>query len=96
MMSPCWDAIVVEENGTVNAVWPFTLEKKMGFTLIRNPLLTPYLGPLFFLPVKEKVFGRWNQEDRMFQEFWKQLPAFDFMEVMVDGYRKIDVNLMRR
>jgi lipid II:glycine glycyltransferase (peptidoglycan interpeptide bridge formation enzyme) len=87
MMSPCWDAIVVEENGTVNAVWPFTLEKKMGFTLIRNPLLTPYLGPLFFLPSKEKVFGRWNQEDRIFQEFWKQLPALDFMEVMcVPGY----------
>lgn len=86
-MSKNWAAIIVEEKGVVNAIWPYTVERKMGFTLMRNPLLTPYLGPLFFLPEKEKAFGRWNQEDRIFQEFWKQLPRYDFFEVMcLPGY----------
>ena len=87
MMSANWDAIVIKEKEEVVAVWPYSFEQKMGFQLLRNPLLTPYLGPQFFLPQKEKAFGRWNQEDRIYQQFWQQLPQWDFFEVMcLPGY----------
>ncbi|RYZ50909.1 MAG: GNAT family N-acetyltransferase [Sphingobacteriales bacterium] len=85
--SPGWDAVIVEEEGEVRAAWPYGTEQKAGFRIMRNPPMTPYLGPLFFLPPKEKVFGRWNQEDAIFEAFWKKLPRWDFFEVLaLPGY----------
>ncbi|MCC6185778.1 MAG: GNAT family N-acetyltransferase [Chitinophagaceae bacterium] len=40
-----WDVVILEEDEKIIAVWPYQLEQKMGFSIIRNPLLTPYLGP---------------------------------------------------
>lgn len=87
VVSSSWDVAMVEEHGAVTAVWPYNLDRKMGLTILRQPLLTPYLGPVFFLPAKEKPFGRWNQEDKLYKELWKQLPPWDFFEVeCLPGY----------
>lgn len=81
-----WDAAIAEDKGIL-AVWPYTVEKKAGIAIIRNPLLTPYLGPCFFLPEYEREMKRLNKEDKIYNSFWEQLPDWDFFEVQcLPGY----------
>lgn len=68
-----WDVVIVREGKEILGVWPYRFEKKYGFTLIRNPLLTPYLGPFVF----DEVMAR---EDEILQKLWKQLPKADTIQ----------------
>ena len=68
-----WDMILAIENKQVLAVLPICREKKMGFHLLRNPLLTPYLGPFFFQDADNESF--------LFQELWKQMPKYDSFDI---------------
>lgn len=45
-----WDAAIVKKGVQVTGIWPYPIEKKWGVTLLRNPKLTPYLGPHIFYP----------------------------------------------
>ena len=80
MVSPSWDAAIAEEDGITHAVWPFSTEKKIGLTIIRNPLLTPYQGP-YFLFKEEKDISSYNKVDRIFKACLSQVPKWDFFEV---------------
>jgi lipid II:glycine glycyltransferase (peptidoglycan interpeptide bridge formation enzyme) len=68
IVSKDWDILLDAEEDT-KAVFPICRENKIGLKLFRNPLLTPYLGPLF-LDATEDEKGK-------FQELWKQLPKWD-------------------
>jgi hypothetical protein len=72
MVSNNWDAAILEENGTLKAVWPYTIEKKISITIIRNPLMTPYLGPYF-------LSNDINSET--LEKLWQQLPKWDVCSV---------------
>lgn len=80
MVSNKWDAVWVENNGKIQAVWVFTIERKLGLTLIRNPLLTPYLGPLFFLPENLSEKKKEQQEEKLLSQLLALLPEWDFLQ----------------
>lgn len=87
MVSKTWDAAIVKDKDALQAVWPFTLEQKAGVTITRNPLLTPYLGPYFFLPDDITQLKRLNKEERIYKAFWQQLPESRFFEMhCLPGY----------
>ncbi len=68
-----WDVAMVFEGEKLLAVWLYVLEKKWGVKIIRNPQLTPYLGPFFL----EKI----ADENAVFEKLWKQLPKWDVFSV---------------
>jgi lipid II:glycine glycyltransferase (peptidoglycan interpeptide bridge formation enzyme) len=70
-----WDMITVVEGEKVKAVFPVCIDKKMGLKIVRNPLLTPYLGPFFIEPLNEKEI------DQTFQQLWAQLPKWDSFDM---------------
>jgi lipid II:glycine glycyltransferase (peptidoglycan interpeptide bridge formation enzyme) len=65
-----WDVAIVGEEQNIQAVWPYSLEKKWGFRIIRNPMLTAYLGPIFLSAYQEDVLS----------ELWSQLPKTDMLQ----------------
>lgn len=69
-----WDVAIVLERNQIMAVWPYHLERKYGFKIIRNPLLTAYLGP-YFLKKEEE-----NRTQQLLQELWQQIPQSDFVQ----------------
>ena len=87
MISDKWDAAIAEKQGKIQAVWPFIPEKKLHISIIRNPLLTPYSGPLFFLPEHLSSYKRIGLEEKLIYELMKKLPKWDFMDLMtVPGF----------
>lgn len=77
-----WDvALVQDDQAQVIAALPYQIEKKWGFTLLRNPRLTPYLGPIFFLgqDLKEGM-QRWDWEEEMIVALLQQLPPYDYCQ----------------
>jgi hypothetical protein len=41
-----WDVSLLRSgDGQIQAVWPYAIERRLGMKLMRNPPLTPYLGP---------------------------------------------------
>jgi CelD/BcsL family acetyltransferase involved in cellulose biosynthesis len=40
-----WDAVVVIENGETIGRLPFVRKRRLGLTILTQPLLTPFLGP---------------------------------------------------
>lgn len=86
MVCPGWDAAIAVEKGN-KAVWPFCVDTKAGLILLRNPLLTPYLGPLFFYDDTLKPYKKLNAEDRLYEKLWAQMPKWDFFDVQcLPGY----------
>ncbi|HTN45990.1 MAG TPA: GNAT family N-acetyltransferase [Flavipsychrobacter sp.] len=77
-----WGAVFVEDEKGVQAVWVYAIEKKLGITLVRNPQLTPYLGPFFFHPENLSLAKRLLREEKLFSELYEQLPSWSFMDVM--------------
>jgi hypothetical protein len=73
-----WDVAIVKEGKKVTGVWPYQIEKKYGFKIIRNPLLTPYLGPLIFdeFTKNEVLQSLWEQLPKVDTIQWTCLPAF--------------------
>lgn len=65
-----WDVALLHDQNNIIAVWPYQIEKKMGFKIIRNPLLTAYLGPLFLC----------GYSDEAMQLLWLQIPKSDMFQ----------------
>ncbi len=72
-----WDVAIAESNGAISGVLPYSIDKRMGLTIIRNPQLTPYLGPYFFYPLNKSALGRQEFENDIFEQLWQQLPGWD-------------------
>jgi hypothetical protein len=75
-----WDIAIQEKDGQIAALFPYQVEKKAGLTLLRNPPLTPYLGPLFLLQ-HEQMQAQWDFEEKMLEQLWQQFPKWDFFQV---------------
>jgi hypothetical protein len=77
-----WGGVLAEDEKGVQAVWVYTIEKKLGVMLLRNPQLTPYLGPFFFHPESLSPAKKLLREEKLFAELYDQLPPWDFMDLM--------------
>ena len=77
-----WDVALVAAKGIVAGVLPYQVEKKSGLTIIRNPDMTPYLGPFFFYPEGQSAQEKTAWEDRILLELLAQLPKYDSCNVL--------------
>src|ERR1700761_3039434 len=69
-----WDVAIAKKGEHVTGAWAYPIEKKISVTLLRNPVLTPYLGPHIFFPPDVKESNLDNFEHETVAELMKQLP----------------------
>jgi hypothetical protein len=77
-----WDvAISTEKNGAIRAVMPFSWSKKFGKNFLLQPMLTPYLGIIFFYPEDLKnTTSKYSFENEHTSNIIDQLPKLFFMQ----------------
>lgn len=73
-----WDVAVNMKGDQVTGVWPFVLSERISISMMRNPRLTPYLGPHVFFPPDIKERNRDSYE-------------YDAMEGLLDSLPNADV-----
>lgn len=69
-----WDAAIAYNGAQVAGIWAYPVEQKMGVTILRTPLLTPYLGPVIFYPADIKQSKTDSFEHETIKDLMKQLP----------------------
>jgi lipid II:glycine glycyltransferase (peptidoglycan interpeptide bridge formation enzyme) len=69
-----WDVAIAKKGDRVAGVWPYAIDKKIGVSILRNPKLTPYLGPAVFFPADIKESNADSFEHETISELIKQLP----------------------
>jgi len=72
-----WDVVLVEKEEQILASLPFVSRKKMGLTLITQPMLTQNLGP-WLRPSSAKYSRQLSQEKDLLQDLFKSLPEFSY------------------
>jgi len=72
----CWDAAIVEKGGQVIGTMPYTVKKRMGFTLLTQPPLTQTLGP-WIRPLEAKYSTVLGYQKDVMEALIGQLPRFD-------------------
>lgn len=71
-----WDVAIVEKNGAVIAAMPYSIQKRHGFTVVSQPVLTPALGP-WLAPVKGRSAALLSHQRECMEGLISQLPQFD-------------------
>ncbi|XZF13634.1 GNAT family N-acetyltransferase [Chitinophagaceae bacterium MMS25-I14] len=72
-----WDVVIAMKGQAVVGVWPYTLQQRLRIDMLRNPQLTPYLGPHIFFPDDIKDTNRDNFEHEVIAQLMEQLPDPD-------------------
>lgn len=75
-----WDVTLVKSNGRIVGALPFGMVERFGMKVIKNPPLTPGLGP-WILPNGEKIASRLASEQKIMQSLIEQLPQFDHFQL---------------
>lgn len=70
-----WDVAIAKKGDNVTGVWPYPIEHKINVSMIRTPMLTPYLGPHVFYPADMKESNADSFEHDTISELIAQLPA---------------------
>jgi len=71
-----WQVALVEKDGRVLASMPYVVERRLGFTLVKQAPLTPRLGP-WLAPSVAKYPKRLADEKDLLEALIEQLPRFD-------------------
>lgn len=69
-----WDVAIATKGELITGVWPYPVENKMGVSILRSPVLTPYLGPHVFYPAGLKDTKLDGFAHDAMAELLKQLP----------------------
>ncbi len=69
-----WDAAIAYNGEHVAGIWAYPVEQKMGVTILRTPMLTPYLGPIVFYPADIRQSKLDSFEHETIKDLVKQLP----------------------
>jgi hypothetical protein len=72
-----WDVAIAQKGDTILGVMPYFIKKKMGFTIMTMPPLTPYLGPILFYPEGQKSGTKLSFEKEIMEILIAQLPKTD-------------------
>jgi hypothetical protein len=72
-----WDVVLVEKGGRVIASMPYYKKKRMGFSILAQPLLTQTLGP-WIHPSTGKYAKKIGYQKNVMGELISKLPKFDF------------------
>jgi lipid II:glycine glycyltransferase (peptidoglycan interpeptide bridge formation enzyme) len=74
-----WQSLEVSHGGEIVARMPIVLRRKFGFAIIRQPPLTPILGP-WIRPSCASAARRMTQENRLLNDIIDHLPRWDYFE----------------
>jgi hypothetical protein len=69
-----WDVAIAAKGDHIAGAWPYPVEKRLGVSLMRTPMLTPYLGPQVFLPADIKDSKADSFEHETISTLIAQLP----------------------
>jgi len=69
-----WDVAIAMKGEHITGAWAYPVERKLNVTLLRNPVMTPYLGPHVFYPADIKESNVDSFEHETVSELVKQLP----------------------
>jgi len=72
-----WRSLEVKRDGSTVARMPIVLDQRYGFTIIRQPPLTPTLGPWVEL-TSSKLMARLAEQKVLFNSLIDQLPRWDY------------------
>ena len=72
-----WSAVEIRRGGELKARLPYVVDRRMGLTLLRQPLLTPFLGP-WIRPSEGKYATQLAHQKELYTELIEQLPAHDY------------------
>lgn len=89
-VTDAWNVAVSLKGDEVTGVWPYALQQKLTVTLMRNPRLTPYLGPHVFYPHDIKAANRDSFEHEVIAQLLEQLPYADvWMQTTQPGLKQV-------
>jgi lipid II:glycine glycyltransferase (peptidoglycan interpeptide bridge formation enzyme) len=69
-----WEVAIAKKGDHITGAWAYPVEKKLGVTMLRTPVLTPYLGPQVFYPRDIKESNIDSFEHETVSDLMKQLP----------------------
>src|SRR5437879_3359762 len=72
-----WSAVEIRRGGVLKARLPYVIDRRMGLTLLRQPLLTQSLGP-WISPLEGKNVTQLAHQKELYTELIEQLPAHDY------------------
>ncbi|MBL4654242.1 MAG: methicillin resistance protein, partial [Bacteroidia bacterium] len=72
-----WDVSLIEKGGEITASFPYVKSKRLIFSLLSMPKLTPYLGIWMRYPPDQKYTSRLSHEKEITNELITQLPKCD-------------------
>jgi hypothetical protein len=76
----CWNAVEVVEDGEIVGRLPFVCKRRLGLTILSQPVLTPYLGP-WVKPGTGEIHTQLEREHETLRSLIAALPKHDvFMQ----------------
>jgi Acetyltransferase (GNAT) domain len=72
-----WSAVELRRDNEIKARLPYMIDRRMGLTLIRQPLLTQTLGP-WISPSDGKYATQLAHQKDLYTELIEQLPGHDY------------------
>jgi len=78
--SEAWDVVISQDrDGRFQGALAYYHQLRAGFTLLRQAVLTPYLGIIFQYPLRQtKSARRYAFERKVVGDLIKQLPAYSY------------------
>lgn len=71
---PDWDVAIAYKGDRISGVWPYCIEKKINVTILRDQVLTPYMGPYVFYPHDLKASKRDNFQHETLTALLEAMP----------------------
>jgi len=69
-----WDAAIVKNGDKVSGIWPYCMENRINVSIIRDQVLTPYMGPFVFYPNDLKHSKRDNFQHETIAALLDEMP----------------------
>lgn len=78
-----WDAVLACKGEETIGAWAYPVEQKLGINIMRTPTLTPYLGPVAFIPKDVKESNKDGYEHDIIEQLLEQLPHTDICHTAI-------------
>ena len=92
LVCPAWNVAMVMNGDALAGIWPYPVENKLQVSLLRTPVLSPYMGPHVFFPADIKESKRDSFEHDIIEALLAQLPQAKMWHLaMQPGLKQVGV-----